>query len=163
MEREINVHRVEYHGRSYEGRNCKRILANLDRIEALAPPSVAMKSVLDCLRAFATVDKCVFGYELDPNYSEAIEKFKETHQQVLVNFQDKGYATKPHIVKHHVQQFVELKNEPLGRYQEEVVEASHSEFEKLYLRSGYKVNCKQSESFAGKLMRCVLHFNSFHH
>ncbi len=77
MAEALGMLRKDYHGKSFEGRQCSKLL---DKCYALAlmVPSECLP-IIDCLKAFERVA----GYRLSSNYEEPIEQFGVTFSRVM--------------------------------------------------------------------------------
>ncbi len=71
----LGILRKDYHGKSFEGRQCPKLLDKCDALALLVPPECL--PVIDCLKAFARVAEATFGYRLSSNYKEIIGLFGE--------------------------------------------------------------------------------------
>ena len=68
-------------------------------------------------------------------------------------------TNKAHIVFAHLADVLDKRQEALGQWSEEVVEACHQAFDKVWQR--YKVKNVASENHGKNLYRAVLEFNAF--
>ena len=77
LEDNLSLKAVEYHGKSFEGPSCNKILQikNLERMRDALPEN--LKMFADALMAFSEVKKACFGQNLCPSYGSKIDIFHE--------------------------------------------------------------------------------------
>ena len=66
---------------------------------------------------------------------------------------------KEHAVFHHVAEFIEKRNSPLGLCSKQATEAMHSKFKNHW--DHYK-QCQSHPEYEAQLFRCVVDYNSKH-
>ncbi len=99
MAEALGILRKGYHGKSFEGRQCSKLLDKCDALALLVPSECL--PIIDCLKAFARVAEATLGYRLSSNYEEIIEQFGVTFSRVMPQFR-LFMTTKVHILLHHV-------------------------------------------------------------
>ncbi len=107
----LRMAQKDYHGKSFEGRQCSKLISKCDTLAAHIP--VESLSIVNCLRLFEKVVEATFGHVLSPNYEEVISQLGV------------------HIALHHIPQFIRMTQMPLGLFSEEVVEEQHKRFLKF--------------------------------
>ncbi len=127
----------DYHGKSFEGRQCSKLISKFDTLAALIP--FESLPIVNCLCLFEKVVEATFGHVLSPNYEEVISRFGVSFTTIMSTFHI-SMAPKVHIVLHHIPQFIRMTQMPLGLFSEEVAEEQSKRFLKFYKR--YFVNCK---------------------
>ena len=92
-----------YHGgQTLEGNECNKVLKNLDSLADVIPPHLSV--FLDALKCFRDVVESCFGFVLDPNFKQALERFRA--QMKFLKDQFKVFMTnKMHIICIHVEEF----------------------------------------------------------
>ena len=71
---------------------------------------------------------------------------------------DIPFSNKCHIIIEHIPQVIERTGKSLFLSSEQVVEASHAKFDKMWQR--YKVLDLERETHGENLLKCVIDFNS---
>ncbi len=81
MAKSLGILRKDYHGKSFDGRQCSKLLDKCDALALLVPPECL--PIIDCLEAFARVDEATLGHRLSSNYEEAIEQLGVNFTRVM--------------------------------------------------------------------------------
>lgn len=149
----LYIHREQYHGETFEGNECNRLLKNLDMLERMLPGHLMPFHA--CFVALRDAMDACFGYSLDPSYESKLTKFKETYQAL-----DISTTTKVHIMFCHVAEFIGKSQKPLGHFCEQVVEQCHSKFDRLF--NSYRIKDINHPNYIDHLFRAVMHFNAYH-
>ena len=92
-----------------------------------------------------------------PLYKEDLENFEENAKKLLEEFKV-SMTPKYHILIDHVPQVVEKTGRGLQEGSEEVVEATHSKFDRFWAR--YKVMDFEDPQHGTNLLACTTDFNS---
>ncbi len=121
----LGILRNDYHGKSFEGRQCSKLLDKCDALAFLIQSECL--PIIDCLKAFARVAEAIFGHRLSSNNEEAIEQFGVKFTRLMPQFRI-SMTTKVHILLHHVPHFIRLTGMPLGPFSEQVVEEQHRRY-----------------------------------
>ncbi len=119
----------DYHGKSFEGRQCSKLISKCDTLAAVIP--VDSPPIVNCLRLFEKVVDATFGHILSSTYEEVMSQFGVSFTAIMLTFHI-SLTPKIHILLHHVPQFIRMTQMPLGLFSEEVVEEQHKR---------YGVNC----------------------
>ena len=151
------VVRKEYHGGAYEGRQCSKLLACSDVLQAIVPPEDY--PIVECLRHLHDVNVGIFGNSLVPDWRHVLEGFRSSFMDVVRQYRI-SVTSKAHILMDHVPLYVQTTGLPLGPSSEEVVESQHHHFDVFYTR--FKVCCTNSTLYGQKLLDCMLHYNANH-
>ena len=152
----LNIFLEPYHGgQTQEGNEASKVLKNLHSLEEILP--AIYSPFLDCLVGLRDTIDSTFGFTLDPNYQEVIDRFKKSFDNLRSMF-GVSVTTKLHIIFTHVSQFIELTGKPLGEFSEQELENSHSAFESLWNR--YRVKKTNCEMYSVNYLRAVLNFNA---
>ena len=105
--------------------------------------------------ALEALDKLVggcFGRTLCSDYSQRIKNFSDCYDKCNISV-----TSKAHIIKAHLEQFLDKHQVGLSVFSEQAFEAIHSKFMKIW--SKYKIKDKTNPNFFEALFRAVLDFN----
>ena len=99
---ELHIGKCDYHGQMFEGRECRKLLANVDVLRRIIASDVAprttraaaanlpsehpMQVFVDAFSTFNDVVKSCFGMELEDNYSSAIAAFRHAFERTGIVF-----------------------------------------------------------------------------
>lgn len=148
-----NVERdVTNGGTGFNGNSCKSLLNKTDILRSICPLS-CLKYV-QVLDDFHSVVKACFGQVLDDEFQTHIDKFKKSFLDLEVSV-----TPKVHAIFFHVPQFCSKRQESLGFYSEQAMEAVHFEFKIFWNK--HKVH-DSHPSYPQKLLKTVCEFNAFH-
>lgn len=150
-----NVSRDPMHGGAFNGNACRQLLKKADVLDYISP--LIVKPFVEAFRAFNKVVESCFGEDLDPDYLDSIEGFKQKYMD-LVQLGYVNVTPKIHCIFFHVQQFCD-KNEGLGRYSEQASEAVHADFKRTLTR--YHVG-SSNDRYDEILFRAVMDYNCSH-
>ena len=151
--KQLCIVREDYHGKSYEGNECNKLLKNLDKLSEILPTSLSQ--FYDCFVAFRDAMGACMGFTLDPMYREKVASFEKSYQNLNIPI-----TSKVHIMIRHVPEFIERHKKPLGQFSEQVVESCHSKFDKLF--KSYCIKDIHHDNYLAQLYKSVMHFNSYH-
>jgi len=150
--KQLHIIREDYHGSSFEGNQCNILLKNLDILLQMIPNSLIQ--FYNCFVAFHDVIVTCFSYVLDPTYVTKIHAFEESYRTLNISC-----TSKVHILLTHVTEYIKnIANRPLGLYSEQVVEAWHAKFERIYRR--YRIKSISSPRYLCRLYQAIMDFNS---
>ena len=119
---------------------------------------VFIQTNLYSLEAFEEVVQTCFGFEYNEQYEEKIEFFEKRWMPLKEEF-GITVPNKCHIIFTHVKDYIFSHKISLGSLSEQVVEACHSKWIKLW-ESSYKIRNLDSELYGERLLSCLLSFNS---
>ena len=105
-----NVKREDYHGGSFNGNSSRKLLKNVDRLEALNPPQNVQKFITT-FKSFNAVVAACYGSELDADYLQKIQIFAADYHCLGVSV-----TPKIHAVIYHISEFCELTGRGLGPF-----------------------------------------------
>ena len=88
---------------------------------------------------------------------KVIDRFEKCWYEIYIEF-DISFSNKCHVLIEHVPQAIQRTVKSLYHSSEQVVEASHAKFDKMWDR--YKVLDLERDSHGTSLLRCVVDFNS---
>jgi len=152
--------RSNYHGGSFEGGQCKKLLEHLNFFEDnLGNPRVPeMMPFLQVLKLFNSIRKACFSSEkADPFYKDFIEKFKKAFVELNLDT-DTSILPKVHDLFFHVSEFVEKYPDiPIGQVCEQTSESLHSRFDKF--RQTRMIKNKDHPNYKTRFFNCVVAFN----
>ena len=149
----LYIQQESYHGNTFEGNECNRLLKNLDMLRNMLPPHLI--SYYECFLAFRDAMHACLGYSIDPDFKEKVSKFEQTYMAL-----DISVTTKVHIMTRHVPEYLEKHCKPLGHFSEQVVEQCHAKFDRLF--NSYRIKNIQHPNYLEHLYRAIMHFNSHH-
>ena len=146
---------------SPEGRECRRVLQHLSKLEDNVP--VELKPFVSLLRAFKAVDDKVLGFTLASDWEQSIKKFGDLYKDVMKLFPGTVTETvKAHTLIHHVKQFIKADGctRGMAEFSEQGLETAHQYFDKIWQR--LKVMDMFSEAFKVNYLRAIAIFNRLH-
>jgi G:T-mismatch repair DNA endonuclease (very short patch repair protein) len=149
----LYITKERYHGETFEGNECNRLLANLDMLSSMLPRN--LMPYHSCFLAFRDAMQACFGSSLDPSYSQKILEFENSYKALGISI-----TSKVHIMTRHVPEFLEMHGKPLAQFSEQVVEHCHSKFDRLF--NSYRIKDIHHTAYIDQLYRAILHFNSYH-
>ena len=118
-----NVKKEEYHGGSFAGNPSRKLLLNIDRLEALEPPE-ACKKFISAFKSFNDVVTACYGNELDVDYLRKIAIFAADYYRLGISV-----TPKVHAVIYHIAEFCELTGR--GPWSEQTGESVHYDFKNM--------------------------------
>ena len=130
-------------------------MKNLDHLQLLVEQKFF--PFIDSLRALKDIKEACFKPILKPNWREAIDRFGQAWHDLYIHFEI-WYSNKVHIILEHIPQVIERTGKSLHFSSEQVVEAAHAKFDKIWQR--YKVTDLERDSHGEKLRNCVVDFNT---
>ena len=113
---------------------------------------------VDLIKYFNNVLESCLGLNLDPFYQTVISDFSRTLDTVKNKFQ-MSESNKLHILRVHVGEFCSETGEALGKYSEQELENTHSDYEFVWSR--YKVKDVKHSSYLSRQHRAIMCFNSY--
>ena len=149
--------RDPFNNKDYNGNYCEKILKNLDDLQQIVEPKFS--PFIETLRALHDVKEACFKPILKPNWRETINRFQKGWCDLFMDFEI-CFSNKVHIIIEHIPQVIERTGRSLHLSSEQVVEAAHAKFDKVWQR--YKVNNLERDSHGEKLRNCVVDFNTKH-
>ena len=147
LAKKLNITKDDYQGQTFEGNACKTILANTDNMRIFLEVHDKEEFVpfIDTLEAFEEVVQTCFGFEYNEQYEEKIELFEKRWMHLKEEFRI-TVPNKCHIIFTHVKDFIFAHKMSLGILSEQVVQACHSKWIKLW-ESSYKIRNLDSELY----------------
>ena len=155
--------RNAYHGGTFNGNNCKRLVDAVDFLELLVtkdlydftPFALAM---VDVLRKLRSVRHACYGTELLPNYQDALDQYQKATLNLVKDF-SVNLILKDHIADFHVAHWIDLHGVGLGASSEQTAESVHNIFANKYWDPRFKV-AETSPHFPRQLLRAVCAFDA---
>jgi hypothetical protein len=144
--------RVSWRGGSMEGNQSKKFLEKTEDLYNVLPD--ALKPFAVAAKAFNKVRVACFGMNLEANYSDAIEEFRQCYLEL-----DISVTPKVHCVFQHVREFCYIVETGLGQYSEQASESVHADWAPTYQR--YQRPMDHNE-YPEKLLAAVVKYNSNH-
>ena len=152
--KECNVKKVEYHGGQFAGNESRKLLNNVDKLQALHPPSSVTKFIT-AFRSFNAVVEACYGKTLHPDFQRRIAVFAMDYLKLGISV-----TPKVHAVFFHVAEFCLLTGQGLGPWREQAGESVHHDFKQTW--KNYKVNDVKRDIYSENLLRAVAAYNSKH-
>lgn len=137
---------------AFKGNSCKKLLDNIDILRG--KQNLALLKYVKAFDDFKKVVSACFGKDLDQNYTECIEDFKESYLSLGVSV-----TPKVHAVFFHIGQFCKLHGIGLGFFSEQAMESVHFDFKSFWEKNKVAEN---HPDYAKKLLRAVCQYNSLH-
>ncbi len=104
---QLGIARKEYHGKSFEGRQCSKLLSCSASLKEVVPPSDP--PLVECLEMLHRAVGGVFGQIVDPEIKDNVSTFEEA-----MRTQYPRMTPKVHMLIHNVQEYVRRTAAPLG-------------------------------------------------
>ena len=130
-------------------------LKNLNELEEIV--EVKFKPFVECLSALKQVKEACFGPILDEDYQTAIDNFENSWNTIYIDF-GIWFTNKAHVIIDHIPQAIARTGRSLYLSSEQVVEATHAQFDKFW--KNFKVRDLERESHGKRLLKCLVLFNS---
>ncbi len=108
---QLGIARKEYHGKSFEGRQCSKLLSCSASLKEMVPPSDP--PLVECLETFYRVVVGVYGQIVDPETKDNVSTFVETFMEAM-RTQNPRTTPKVHMLIHNVPEYVRRTAAPLG-------------------------------------------------
>lgn len=156
----LYVKRKKYHGKTFEGPQCKKMLNNLDTLKDLIKGEKGKLSAIceKYVLAFEALDSVVsacFGQFLDPSYPRALSDFQRCYLDLGISV-----TTKAHYMLEHVDEYIQREGVGLGWFSEQTAEAIHADLKKKW--NHYKVLDTKSEVYHQNYLAATLSYNADH-
>ena len=152
----LHVQPSKYHGRQYEGNQCKLILRFIERLR-IPSHLKEYKTVLLALRKIHTL--CNSDY-LPCNYTQTLDQFSDAWFILSSKF-NVSTTPKIHIILDHLCDYFDEMEMTLKSVTDELTEQMHQFVEMRIVKSGYKVKDVTSIAHGRKLFRAIRHLNCF--
>ncbi len=154
---QLGIARKEYHEKSFEGRQCSKLLSCSASLKEVVPPSDL--PLVECLEEFHRVVVGAFSQIVDSETENDISTFEETFIGAMRTHNPR-MTPKVHMPVHHVPQYVSRTGIQHGPTSEQAPKSQHTFFDIFHHR--FKVNCTNSPVFREHLLNAVLHYNACH-
>ena len=156
----MNCFRSEYHGGTFQGEQCVKLLNNTAALRELLILNGAMHiggQIVKVLEAFNDVRKSCFGQTCDPKFKEYIAVFAYAYVDLKISI-----TPKVHCVIVHIPQFLALHpGKGLGFFSEQATEHLHSDLETFYSKCKYRRNLSDPE-FPPSFLKMIIAYDSCH-
>ncbi len=123
---QLGIATKEYHGKSFEGRQCSKLPSCIVFLKELVPPSD--HPLAEWLEALYRVVVGVFGQILDPEFENDIKTFEETFMGAMRRH-NPWMTPKVHVLVDHVPEFVRRTGVSLRPTSEQALEIQHRFFD----------------------------------
>ena len=148
--------RENYFGNTFERNECNKLLKKIDKLREIIPEEYHI--FVDTFESLNDVKESCFGFYLGQNYKETIRKL-EKNWLILFKKYNVNITNKCHVIFKHVEEFIDRKKRPLGKYSEQVVEVAHQKLNQIW--EWYNVKDVESELHGEHFLKCINHFNTF--
>ena len=152
--KKCNVKKEDYHGCQFAGNESRKLLKNVDKLEALHPPASATKFIT-AFRSFNAVVEACYGKNLLPDFQRRIAVFTMDYLKLGISV-----TPKVHAVFFHVAEFCLLTGQGLGPWSEQAGESVHHDFKQTW--KNYKVNDVERDIYSENFLKAVAAYNSKH-
>ena len=149
-----NIEKTDYHGGCFTGPDTKKLLKNIDRIEAMTPNS-AVHRYVNTLNAFNDVVSACYGDDLQLDYANKIKVFSGEYRKLGINI-----TPKIHAVMFHIEEFCTLTGRGLAPWSEQTSESIHHDFKPTW--DNFKVKSVDNPKYSEHLLRAVQTYNGKH-
>ena len=102
----LHIVKENYHGVSFEGNECSKILRNIRFLKKCVIQFEMCKRIIEALEAFNTFNSACCGIKLKNNWEESIESVKVTWS-LLHDRYDVAIPNKVHIIMDHVGDYIQ--------------------------------------------------------
>ena len=127
FENEINITRDDYHGKKFEGKECRKIFKKVEILKKkLVSVNTEWKDFTDCLRKLSVVDKVANDSTLAPDYKEKIKAFEDSWM-VLHDKYKVTIPNKVHIIVTHLVEYFDERGITLNQTSDQTIESMHHE------------------------------------
>ena len=154
-----NCIRESYHGKTFEGNECGKLMTKIDSDEGLYLANIPeFEHHIQSIKEFNTLRKKAFGAQLKPGWKISLEKFDISYRKI-------PNITKPlkvHIILAHLSEFIEQygENKGLGLFSEQTGEAVHQNFDIFFAK--YCIKTIYADQYGQHLHKAVVEFSSSH-
>ena len=152
----LHIQRAKYHGKQFEGNQCRSILKH---IENLGIPD-CFSEFKDVLIAIRDLHQLCNEQLLPSNYHKVIDQFRKAWYKLTDEY-DISTPPKIHILLDHLEDYFDLTDITLIKTTDELCEHMHQYLNKMLLRSFYYVKDISNPSHGPRLFRAVRHLNSY--
>ena len=137
------------------GNDCLKILKNVDRLQQISPLNI--QKYVHILRCLNKIVLACFGMDLDPDFNNYINEFKDLYCTLGISV-----TPKVHILIKHVPEFISKYGRSLGWFSEQALESTHHDFLKnCWEKQSYKRTIGHPE-YAKNLKAAVISYTSKH-
>ena len=154
---ELHIQRAKYHGRNFEGNQCRAILK---KIEQMKIPD-CFKEFKDVLLALKEIHEVCNAQLLSSNYHMVIDRFRSAWFKLTEEYPNISTTPKIHVILDHLEDYFDETNMTLIKTTDELVENMHQYLHKRLMRSLYLVKDLKNKNQGRKLFRAVRHLNSY--
>ena len=152
---QLHIQRSKYHGRNFEGNQCRNILKNIKKLEI---PN-ELKEFENFLFNLKVIYKVSNSQLLPHNYCQVIDNFSESWLKLSTKYK-LSTTPKIHIVLHHLCDYFDETNLTLVKVSDEIVENCHQLFHKRFVK-GFVVKDLKHSALSKKLFNAVRSFNTY--
>ena len=152
----LHIQRSKYHGRSFEGNQCRAILKKVHLLE-IPPIFEEFKNVL--IRIDELYQLCNKQL-LNSNYHKVIDNFRFAWHNLVDQY---VITTTPkiHILLDHLEDYFDNCNVTLIKTSDELIENMHKVLNRRMMRSFYFVKDVLNPAHGARLFRAMQHLNSY--
>ena len=152
----LYIVREAYQGKTFEGKQCRLILKNIEKINF----PLIFQPFKTALLAHRNLVHLCYKEVLPENYAEVINQIKYAYEILVIKF-NVTVSNKFHIIFHHLKEYFDKTGLSLVKTSDELIENMHQYVEKRMVKSGYKVKDILNPLHGENLLRCILHINAY--
>ena len=152
----LHIQRSKYHGRQFEGNQCRDLLNSIHKLEI--PDS--FKVFRDVFLAIKDLHHLCNEQLLSCYYPKIIDNFRRAWFKLTDEF-NVSTTPKIHILLDHLEDYFDLTDVTLIKTSDELCENMHQFLHKRLIRSYYTVKDLSNPSHGQRLFRAVKHLNSY--
>ena len=130
--KQFNVKKEAYHGGQFAGNESRKLLNNVDKLEALSPPIQCERFII-AFKSFNEVVSSCYSEDLKANYLSKIKIFSNDYMKLNISV-----TPKIHAVMYHIAEFCQMAGRGLGPWSEQAGESVHHDFNETWKR--FQVN-----------------------
>lgn len=162
--KKLNVIAKNYHGRTFEGNACRKMLKNAQELRDFEIyKDVGIFKIIPFITAFEAMNKvvecCFSARKVGPSLEKDMKILRKAIDDLEV-INDVSETLKIHVLKEHVEQSLRYidHNNGLGYWSEQAGESIHHQFMETWNR--HKINNIEDENYPKQLHKAVVEFSS---
>ena len=152
--KQCNVKKEAYHGGQFAGNESRKLLNNVDKLEALSPPIQCERFII-AFKSFNEVVSSCYGEDLKADYLRKIKIFSNDYMKLNISV-----TPKIHAVMYHIAEFCQMTGRGLGPWSEQAGESVHHDFNETWKR--FQVNDIKHHLYGEQLLKAVCMYNGQH-
>lgn len=150
--KKCGISSAAYHGKMFEGNNCRKLLKGSDLLDTLSD-NVIVKKYVAAFRSLNLLVHESFGSRYNPHYERLISNFRDKYLDLGISI-----TPKMHYIFFHISDFLKDHPEGLAKYCEQTGESVHHDFKEVW--ASHKINDTTSPKFAENFLAAVVEYSS---